>query len=159
MSTGSRVFLVKGANDARRDPTGGEGDQHRERVEVDCSRMDGRSDDVPVYLQNEDRTSARSEIMLGVDAGRISSAVLDVGGLLGIGNRLLATPWPMLTLDADDHAFALKVSKERLKNVPTGRSAAGGTPRAAASQPPGCTRRSPGRSQRRRGCPGNRSLG
>lgn len=58
------------------------------------------------------------EIMLDVDTGRIAYAVLDIGGFLGIGNKLFAMPWAMLSLDTDEHEFVLNVPKERLENAP-----------------------------------------
>ena len=58
------------------------------------------------------------EIMLDVHTGRIAYAVLDMGGFLGIGNKLFALPWSTLAIDADKHEFVLNVPKERLKNAP-----------------------------------------
>lgn len=54
------------------------------------------------------------ELMLDVHHGRIAYAVLSFGGFLGMGNKLFAIPWDMLTLDAPNHCFVLDVSKEQL---------------------------------------------
>lgn len=58
------------------------------------------------------------EIMLDMDTGRTSYAVLDMGGFLGIGNKLFAMPWSMLTVDAENHEIVIDVAKERLENAP-----------------------------------------
>ncbi len=58
------------------------------------------------------------EIMLDVDKGCVSYAVLSFGGILGIGDKLFAIPWQALTIDTDDHAFVLDVDRERLENMP-----------------------------------------
>lgn len=58
------------------------------------------------------------EIMLDVDNGRISYAVLSFGGILGLGDKLFAIPWDALRLNTDDKAFYLNVPKERLENAP-----------------------------------------
>lgn len=58
------------------------------------------------------------EVMIDVDSGRVAYAVLSFGGLFGLGDKLFAIPWEALTLDADDHAFILDVSKEKLENAP-----------------------------------------
>jgi hypothetical protein len=58
------------------------------------------------------------EIMIDVPSGRISYAVLAVGGFLGIGERLFAIPWEALNLDEDHKCFVLDVDKERLENAP-----------------------------------------
>ncbi len=58
------------------------------------------------------------EVMLDVDDGRVSYAVLSFGGVMGVGNKLFAIPWQSLQLDADDHKFVLNVSKEQLNDAP-----------------------------------------
>lgn len=58
------------------------------------------------------------ELMLDLDAGRISYAVLSFGGFLGLGDKLFAIPWEALTLNTEDHTFTLNVDKEQLENAP-----------------------------------------
>jgi sporulation protein YlmC with PRC-barrel domain len=58
------------------------------------------------------------DIMIDVPSGRVAYAVLSVGGLAGIGDKLFAIPWAALVLDADNHCFVLNVDKDRLKNAP-----------------------------------------
>lgn len=67
--------------------------------------------------QDEDLGSIK-EIMLDVQGGRISYAVLSYGGMLGIGDKLFAVPWDALTLDTDNNRFTLDVAKERLESAP-----------------------------------------
>ncbi|WP_322025139.1 PRC-barrel domain-containing protein [Burkholderia sp. BCC1977] len=57
------------------------------------------------------------EIMLDVGSGRIAYAVLSSGGLLGIGDKLLAIPWNELTLDAEHKCFLLSVSTEQVRSA------------------------------------------
>ncbi|PPE72020.1 photosystem reaction center subunit H [Solimonas fluminis] len=58
------------------------------------------------------------DIMIDVPSGRVAYAVLSVGGLAGIGDKLFAVPWSALVMDADDHSFVLDIDKERLKQAP-----------------------------------------
>lgn len=58
------------------------------------------------------------EIMLDVRTGHIAYAVLASGGFLGIGGKLLAVPWAMLTLDTSHKRFVLSASSEQVKNAP-----------------------------------------
>lgn len=58
------------------------------------------------------------ELMVDVSSGRIAYAVLSFGGALGIGNKLFAVPWSVLTLDEDEKEFILDVPKERLEAAP-----------------------------------------
>lgn len=58
------------------------------------------------------------DFMIHLDSGKTASAVLSFGGVLGIGNKLFAVPWPALSLDRDRRELILNVDKERLKNAP-----------------------------------------
>jgi sporulation protein YlmC with PRC-barrel domain len=58
------------------------------------------------------------EIMLDVPSGRIAYGVLSFGGFLGMGNKLFAVPWDVLTLDEANHEFILNVDKNKLENAP-----------------------------------------
>ena len=58
------------------------------------------------------------KIMLDVQTGKIAYAVLSSGGVLGIGDKLLAVPWRAVTLDAEKECLILDVSKEQLEQAP-----------------------------------------
>ena len=58
------------------------------------------------------------ELMLDVNGGQISYAVLSFGGFLGLGDKLFAIPWQAFTLDTEQHALILNVDKEKLENDP-----------------------------------------
>lgn len=54
-------------------------------------------------------------IMLDVEMGRISYAVLDFGGFLGVANKLFAIPWEALTLNTAKKCFILDINKDTLE--------------------------------------------
>ena len=58
------------------------------------------------------------DFMIHLDSGKIAYAVLSFGGILGIGNKLFAVPWPALSMDRDRRELILDVDKERLQNAP-----------------------------------------
>jgi len=58
------------------------------------------------------------KIMIDVLRGRVAYAVLSFGGFLGMGDKLFAIPWSVLTLDADNHNFILDVPKQYLQDAP-----------------------------------------
>lgn len=58
------------------------------------------------------------DVMLDVHEGRIEYVVMESGGFLGIGEKLFAIPFNLLTLDTKNHAFILNQSKETIKNAP-----------------------------------------
>lgn len=58
------------------------------------------------------------EIMIDVPTGRVAYAVLSVGGLLGLGDKLFAIPWSALELDTENKCFRIEAEKELFKNAP-----------------------------------------
>lgn len=71
-----------------------------------------------VVDRNGDKVGEISEIMIDVPSGRIAYAVLSVGGILGMGDRLHAIPWSALTLDAENKCFIINAEAGRLKDAP-----------------------------------------
>jgi len=57
------------------------------------------------------------DVMIDVRSGRIAYAVLSFGGFLGIGDKLFAIPWSMLTVDASRKELILNVTKEQLEKA------------------------------------------
>jgi sporulation protein YlmC with PRC-barrel domain len=58
------------------------------------------------------------EIVIDLDTGRVSYAVLAAGGFLGLGEKYFAVPWGMLSVDTDEHEVVIDVSKETLEKAP-----------------------------------------
>ncbi len=58
------------------------------------------------------------DLMVNVDGGDVSYAVLSFGGFLGIGDKLFAVPLQAMNLDTENKCFVLNESKERLENAP-----------------------------------------
>ena len=71
-----------------------------------------------VYNKKREKVGDIKEIMLDMRDGRVSYAVLEFGGFLGMGASLFAIPWQALTLDTERKCFVLDVSKESLKGAP-----------------------------------------
>ena len=58
------------------------------------------------------------EIVIDLEGGRVSYAVLASGGFLGLGDKFFAVPWDLLTVDTDSKEIVLDVSKEAIQNAP-----------------------------------------
>ncbi len=71
-----------------------------------------------VYNQKDEDLGDIKEIMLNMQTGRISYAVLSFGGFLSLGEKLFAVPWEALKLDTENKRFVLNVDKERLEEAP-----------------------------------------
>ena len=55
------------------------------------------------------------DLMIDVDSGRGAYAVLAFGGVLGMGEKLVAIPFSALKLCPDEHKFQLDVDREKLE--------------------------------------------
>jgi len=71
-----------------------------------------------VYNQQDESLGDIKEIMLDMNTGRVSYAVLSFGGFLGMGDKLFAVPWNALKLDTINKRFILNVEKARLESAP-----------------------------------------
>ncbi len=71
-----------------------------------------------VYSRDGVHVGHIKDIMLDVRGGRIAYAVLSSGGLLGIGDKLVAVPWHALTLDTDRKCFVLSASAQQVREAP-----------------------------------------
>jgi sporulation protein YlmC with PRC-barrel domain len=58
------------------------------------------------------------ELMIDLDTGRVSYAVVSFGGFLGLGDKLFAVPWTVLAVDTENRQILLDVPKEVLENAP-----------------------------------------
>jgi sporulation protein YlmC with PRC-barrel domain len=59
------------------------------------------------------------DLVLDQKTGRVQYAVLAFGGIFGMGNRLVAIPWPSLRLRNDNKVFVLNIDKETLQHAPS----------------------------------------
>jgi hypothetical protein len=71
-----------------------------------------------VYNKADEDLGDIKEFMIDMATGKVAYAVLSFGGLLGMGDKLFAVPWPALALDTVNKRFTLDVAKDVLKNAP-----------------------------------------
>jgi sporulation protein YlmC with PRC-barrel domain len=71
-----------------------------------------------VYNEADEKLGEVTDIMIDVPTGRVAYAVMSVGGVFGIGDKLFAIPWQALTLDTENKCFRMNISSEQLKNAP-----------------------------------------
>ena len=57
-------------------------------------------------------------LVVDIDSGRIVYAVLESGGFLGIGDKLLPVPWESLAALPSEGIFFLNQSKEQMGKAP-----------------------------------------
>lgn len=73
-----------------------------------------------VYNPRGEKLGNIKEVVLDVDNGSVAYAVLSFGGFFGIGDKLFAVPWSVLTLKLEtlDKRFILDAEKEHLQAAP-----------------------------------------
>ena len=71
-----------------------------------------------VYNKDGEDLGDIKEFMIDMDSGKVAYAVLSFGGVLGMGDKLFAVPWPALKLDTANKRFTLNVQKNALKDAP-----------------------------------------
>ena len=79
-----------------------------------ASKLNG--DDV--YNPKGEKLGSIKEIMLDIQNGKVSYAVLSFGGFLSMGEKLFAVPWSALKVDLANKRFTFDMDEERLKNAP-----------------------------------------
>lgn len=58
------------------------------------------------------------DIMLNIRTGKVEYYVIEFGGFLGMGEKLFAIPFHLLTIDPEEKVFRLNIKKEVLKKAP-----------------------------------------
>jgi sporulation protein YlmC with PRC-barrel domain len=70
----------------------------------------------PIVTPEGDKLGTLKEIMLDLNTGAVAYAVLAKGGVMGVGERLFAVPWRLLTVDTDEKHLVLDVDPDVLEN-------------------------------------------
>ena len=71
-----------------------------------------------VVNQKKEHIGKIEELMISLEDGTVSYAVMSFGGFLNFGNKFFAVPWKTLQVDQDGKCFVINVDKERLKDAP-----------------------------------------
>lgn len=70
-----------------------------------------------VNAQGED-LGRIDDFLIDLTRGCIAYAVLECGGLFGLGEKLFAVPWHALTVADDDRELILNIDQDRLRGAP-----------------------------------------
>ena len=71
-----------------------------------------------VRNRNNEKLGEIKDLVLDLPSGRISYAVLSVGGFLGIGEKLLAIPTSALSTTEDPHKLLLNADRAKIEGTP-----------------------------------------
>jgi sporulation protein YlmC with PRC-barrel domain len=81
---------------------------------ISSSKVEGTA----VYNQAGDRLGTISHFMVGKRSGKVSYAVLEFGGFLGMGTDEYALPWEKLDYDVEKGGYVVDITKEQLNDAP-----------------------------------------
>lgn len=71
-----------------------------------------------VYNLQGDKLGSVMNFMVDKRSGKAEYAVMEFGGILGIGNEYYPIPWQMLHYDPKQGGYIVDITKERLANAP-----------------------------------------
>lgn len=75
-------------------------------------------DGTAVYATNGDHLGSIHNFMVDKVSGNTEYAVLQFGGLLGIGANYYPLPWQQLTYDEDKGGYVVDVTREQIEDAP-----------------------------------------
>lgn len=81
---------------------------------IGSDRVDGTA----VYGSDNDKIGSVDKLLIEKRSGRVTDAILSVGGFLGIGNEKHSIPWSKLDYDTELNGYRLDVTKEQLEKAP-----------------------------------------
>ena len=71
-----------------------------------------------VYNRQEERLGSIRNFMVNKTSGRVEYAVLEFGGILGIGNEYYPLPWDLLSYDERQGGYVVDIDKDKLEGAP-----------------------------------------
>ena len=71
-----------------------------------------------VYDRAGNRLGSVMNFMVDKRTGKAEYAVMEFGGILGIGNEYYPIPWQMLGYDPTQGGYVVEISKEKLADAP-----------------------------------------
>lgn len=71
-----------------------------------------------VYNKQGERLGSIRNFMVNKTSGRVEYAVLEFGGILGIGSEFYPLPWGLLTYDEQLGGYAVALDKDELEGAP-----------------------------------------
>jgi sporulation protein YlmC with PRC-barrel domain len=84
---------------------------------IDAFRIDKIIGSVVMNLDGK-RIGTIDDLVIDIDTGNIMYAVLEFGGIMGIGDKLFAVPWHSLTSVPAEGIFIIDQSKAKLEKAP-----------------------------------------
>lgn len=81
---------------------------------IASNKVEGTS----VYDAQGEKLGTIHNFMVDKDSGQVEYAVLQFGGLFGLGSDYYPLPWEKLSYDVDEGGYVVDIDKETLEDAP-----------------------------------------
>lgn len=89
-----------------------------ETDETDTMIASNKVEGTNVYNRDGEKLGSIYNFMVDKESGQVEYAVLQFGGVLGIGSDYYPVPWAVLEYDEDQGGYVIDVDKEFLESAP-----------------------------------------
>lgn len=89
-----------------------------ERTETHRLIASDKVEGTAVYNPQDEKLGSIANVMIDKYSGKADYAVLQFGGLFGLGNDHYPIPWDMLTYDTDKGSYVVNLTKEQIEGAP-----------------------------------------
>lgn len=93
-------------------------DTHIETDETDRLIASNKVEGTAVYNQQDERLGSIYNFMVDKRSGRVEYAVLQFGGLFGLGSDYYPLPWEVLSYDVNRGGYVVALDKSVLEGAP-----------------------------------------
>ncbi|HZG33131.1 PRC-barrel domain containing protein [Sphingopyxis sp. YF1] len=89
-----------------------------ERTETHRLIASDKVEGTAVYNPQDEKLGSIANVMIDKYSGKADYAVLQFGGLFGLGSDHYPIPWDMLTYDTDKGGYVVNLTKEQVEGAP-----------------------------------------
>jgi len=90
-----------------------------ERSETNRLISSDKVEGTAVYNPQDEKLGTIANVMIDKYSGKADYAVLQFGGLFGLGSDHYPIPWDMLRYDTDKGGYVVDISKEQVTGAPS----------------------------------------
>jgi sporulation protein YlmC with PRC-barrel domain len=81
---------------------------------ISSRRVEGTN----VFDRDGKKLGTIHSVMIGKRSGKVGYALLEFGGVLGVGSHVHPIPWDSLTYDVDRDGYTVEMSRDQLQHAP-----------------------------------------
>lgn len=89
-------------------------EKERQNSIIGSDRVEGTT----IYGADNSKIGSVEKLLIEKQSGRVTDAIISVGGFLGLGEEQHSLPWEKLEYDTDLDGYKLNVTEDQLKDAP-----------------------------------------